>query len=114
MSERPPLQRPVMPDSVRKLAEGAPGGKGIFASESVPSEVPDVGEVVSETSGLEVLRVNKPKKEGTNPLNLRIPISLHEDLKDLVYLSGESMTEVIVNLIRLEVKRRKERMKKTL
>ena len=92
-----------IPPEVRKLAEGARGSSQL-SGEAASGPV-------RESTGLNAadLIARVPDKDDTRPLHVRIPKSLHKQLKVLCGLQAETMTEVVTDLLRAEVKRRMER-----
>jgi hypothetical protein len=98
MSDRPPLKGPELPADVARIAQGA---------RVVPPEPqePVVGPI-ERPHGLSEIVARVPDAEATQPLNLRIPKSLHKSLKVLASLTGFTMTEITIECLKTEVSRR--------
>lgn len=101
MSNRPPLKGPELPPSVAAIAQGA---------RVIPPDLQQPAVGPSERPGRlsEIVR-DVPDAEPTQPLNLRIPKSLHKRLKVLASVTGVTMTEITVECLEAEVARRQDK-----
>lgn len=99
MAERPPLNRPAMPDSVRKFAEEAPGAAQTLAEPAAPAPR-------GLTLDADSIRALMPKAVPTKALNMRVPMDVYEDAKFLSKMTDVSMTDLFVEGARTEIKKR--------
>jgi hypothetical protein len=99
MTERPPLNRPALPDSVRKFVEDAPGAKQALEEPAAPAPK-------GVTLDADSIRALMPRAVPTKALNMRVPLDLYEDLKFLSRMTDANMTEVVIEGARAEVKKR--------
>lgn len=79
--------------------------------ESAPVEVKEPTNAPQKDAGLNAFEIlaRMPEEEGTKPLNLRIPVSLHRQLKVMANMAGVTMSSIILDALRADVKRRIDR-----
>jgi hypothetical protein len=107
---KPALRTPTLPEDaplppeVAKLAQGARGSSHLQAEAAVePVRAP-------QSLDAAALAERVPdKQDDTKPLHLRIPKPLHKQLKFLGALTGVTMTEIVLDCLGPEVKRRIEK-----
>jgi hypothetical protein len=94
---------PAMPDFITKLASEAPGGDRAPVAAPQPPVDPVVPPEAVETAYRPML----PQREASQPMSIKVPKVLYDELRDFSKRTDIAMTEVLVEGGRKELARLK-------